>query len=172
MIAAERGLAGAATGCRTFTGLAALAPAGPDTSNGCVKGLTALLATQELVIDKLPRTASRLEPLGLGIRCTAAAAGLIIARRTPGADDQAKTSRQPPKPPARGAAATSQTADLAASLSTTTGQPRPLTKAATASSWPGRSSERNRTLRQRPGRPQARFRIQPGRGCPARPAAR
>lgn len=86
-------LAGAATGCRAFTGVAALTLATPSRpvgqpdqllSKGWVKGLAALLAVQELALDKLPQAPSRLEPPGLGMRCvSAAAAGLIVARRSP-----------------------------------------------------------------------------------------
>jgi uncharacterized membrane protein len=93
-------LAGAATGCRAFTGVAALTLATPSRpvgqpdqllSKGWVKGLAALLAVQELALDKLPQAPSRLEPPGLGMRCaSAAAAGLIIARRSP-EDDTAGT---------------------------------------------------------------------------------
>ena len=90
---ARAALAGAATGARSFTGLAALTlatPPGsasqPDRSLGRprVKGLVALAAAQELVMDKLPQTPSRLGPIGLGARVTTAAAvGTVAARREP-----------------------------------------------------------------------------------------
>ena len=86
-------LAGAASGERAFTGLAALTLATPPAavsqpdrtlSAGRVKSVVALLAAGELAADKLPITPSRLEPPGLGMRCVAGAvAGLIIARRAP-----------------------------------------------------------------------------------------
>jgi uncharacterized membrane protein len=86
-------LAGAATGGRAFTGVAALTLATPSRpltqpdqllSKRWVKGLAALLAVQELALDKLPQAPSRLSLPGLGMRCvSAAAAGLIIARRSP-----------------------------------------------------------------------------------------
>jgi uncharacterized membrane protein len=86
-------LAGAATGGRAFTGVAALTLATPSRpltqpdqllSKGWVKGLAALLAVQELALDKLPQAPSRLKLPGLGMRCVSAAgAGLIIARRAP-----------------------------------------------------------------------------------------
>jgi uncharacterized membrane protein len=98
-------LAGAATGGRGFTGLAALAlatPSGPATqpdrtlSVGWVQGVAALLAVGEIVADKLPQAPSRLEPAGLGLRClSAAAAGLIIARRAPETADPGLASSYP-----------------------------------------------------------------------------
>jgi uncharacterized membrane protein len=87
---ARAALVGAATGSRSCTGLAALAlsaPAGsaqPDRALGVgwVKGLAAVAAVQELVVDKLPRTPSRLSPGGLGARVIiGTAAGIIVARR-------------------------------------------------------------------------------------------
>ncbi len=85
-------LAGAATGGRSGTGLAALAlatPSRPATqpdvtlSRDWVKGGVVAMALGEIVADKLPMAPSRLEPAGLGFRCAAAAAaGLIVARRT------------------------------------------------------------------------------------------
>jgi uncharacterized membrane protein len=96
-------LAGAATGCRAFTGVAALTLATPSRpvtqpdrllSRGWVKGLAALLAVQELALDKLPQAPSRLELPGLGMRCVSAAtAGLIIARRPPEAAGPGPASR-------------------------------------------------------------------------------
>jgi uncharacterized membrane protein len=84
-------LAGAATGGRTFTGLAALTlstpapPVGqPDTvlAKPWVKALVGLIAAQELVIDKLPATPSRLRPAPLTVRTlTGAGTGTIVARR-------------------------------------------------------------------------------------------
>lgn len=87
-------LAGVATGARSFTGLAALTLATPAASarqpDRClrrpwVKGLVTLAAVQELVMDKLPQTPSRLGVIGLGGRVTTAAAvGTVAARRGPG----------------------------------------------------------------------------------------
>jgi uncharacterized membrane protein len=84
-------LAGSSTGGRTFTALAGLAltataPDGrqPDQSlaHPWVKTVITLAAAQELVMDKLPQTPSRLQPAGLILRgVAAAAAGVIIARR-------------------------------------------------------------------------------------------
>jgi uncharacterized membrane protein len=87
---ARAALVGAATGSRSLTGLTALilsAPAGsaqPDRALGAgwVKGLAAVAAAQELVIDKLPGTPSRLTSAGLGARVIiGAAAGTMVARR-------------------------------------------------------------------------------------------
>jgi uncharacterized membrane protein len=93
-VLAPAALAGAATGARTFTGLAALTlatPPGsvtqPDRSLGqtWVKGLITLAAVQELVMDKLPQAPSRLGPAGLGGRVAAGAAvGGVAVRRGPG----------------------------------------------------------------------------------------
>ena len=90
---ARAALAGAATGARSFTGLAALtlatppgSAAQPDRSLGrtWVKGLVTLAAAQELVMDKLPQAPSRLGLMGLGARVTTAAAvGTTTARREP-----------------------------------------------------------------------------------------
>ncbi len=87
-------LAGAASGARTFTGLAALTLATPAASarqpdrslrRPWVKGLVTLAAVQELVMDKLPQTPSRLGVIGLGGRVTTAAAvGTVAAQRGPG----------------------------------------------------------------------------------------
>lgn len=86
-------LSGAATGGRTFTGLAALTLTTPKTPTGTpvavlakpwVKALVALIASQELVIDKLPNTPSRLQPGPLVVRSlTGAGTGILIARRGP-----------------------------------------------------------------------------------------
>ena len=90
---ARAALAGAATGARSFTGLAALtlatppgSAAQPDRSLGrpWVKGLVTLAAAQELVMDKLPQAPSRLGLMGLGARVTTGAAvGTTAARREP-----------------------------------------------------------------------------------------
>jgi len=73
-------LAGAATGARSFTGLAALTLATPPGSATqpdralslpWVKGLVTLAAAQELVMDKLPQAPSRLGVMGLGARVAA-----------------------------------------------------------------------------------------------------
>ena len=90
---ARAALAGAATGARSFTGLAALTLATPaesatqpDRSLGhrWVKGLVTLAAAQELVMDKLPQAPSRLGLAGLGARITTGAAvGTVAARRGP-----------------------------------------------------------------------------------------
>jgi uncharacterized membrane protein len=89
-------LAGAASGSRSLTGLAALilatsgdAKRQPDRtlSRPWVKAVAGLAATGEISADKLPAAPSRLEPPGLASRLVgAAAAGAIIARRTPGDD--------------------------------------------------------------------------------------
>ncbi|HEX4186807.1 MAG TPA: hypothetical protein VHY83_02805 [Solirubrobacteraceae bacterium] len=79
-------LAGAATGLRSTVGVAALID---DRSSGLptwlARGPAVVLArlavTGELVVDKLPSTASRLEPAGLAARAAFAAfAGAVIAR--------------------------------------------------------------------------------------------
>lgn len=95
-------LAGAATGGRGFTGLAALTLATPSLpvaqpdrtlSTGWAKGAATFLAASEMVLDKLPQAPSRLEPPGIGLRCaSAAAAGVIIARRAPQPADRAQAS--------------------------------------------------------------------------------
>jgi uncharacterized membrane protein len=84
-------LAGAATGARSFTGLAALtlaarrdAGAQPDRTLGrpWVKAAASALAAQECVLDKLPAAPSRLKPPGLASRLAGAAvSGVVIARR-------------------------------------------------------------------------------------------
>jgi uncharacterized membrane protein len=109
-------LAGAATGGRAFTGVAALTLATPSRpltqpdqllSKGWVKGLAALLAVQELALDKLPQAPSRLKLPGLGMRCVSAAgAGLIIARRAPEAAG-------PDGPPAPGPVSTGPVSTVA-----------------------------------------------------------
>jgi uncharacterized membrane protein len=87
-------LAGAATGSRSMTGVAALtlatppgAAAQPDRTLGrpWVKATAALAAAGEIAADQLPSAPSRLAPPGLASRVgAAAAAGVIIARRGPG----------------------------------------------------------------------------------------
>lgn len=87
-------LAGAASGARSQTALAALsltagpgAKEQPDRTLGRtgVKIGSTVAAVTEGVLDKLPVTPSRLEPAGLLPRIAAGAAcGVIIARRTPG----------------------------------------------------------------------------------------
>ena len=89
-------LAGAASGSRSFTGLAALilatpgdAKRQPDRTLGrpWVKAVAGLAAAAEISADKLPAAPSRLNPPGLASRLAgAAAAGAIIARRTTGDD--------------------------------------------------------------------------------------
>jgi uncharacterized membrane protein len=93
-------LAGAASGSRSLTGLAALilatpgdAKRQPDRTLGrpWVKAVAGLAATAEISADKLPIAPSRLNPPGLASRLVgAAAAGAIIARRTPGEDSPAQ----------------------------------------------------------------------------------
>jgi uncharacterized membrane protein len=93
-------LAGAASGSRSLTGLAALilatpgdAKRQPDRTLGrpWVKAVAGLAATAEISADKLPIAPSRLNPPGLASRLAgAAAAGAIIARRTPGDDSPAQ----------------------------------------------------------------------------------
>ncbi|HEY2284174.1 MAG TPA: hypothetical protein VGH88_00380 [Streptosporangiaceae bacterium] len=88
---ARAALAGAATGSRSLTGLAAAAlsaPAGaaaqPDATlrRGWVRGLAVSAALAELVTDQRPGTPSRLAPAGLAGRVVlGAATGAILARR-------------------------------------------------------------------------------------------
>jgi uncharacterized membrane protein len=95
-------LAGAASGSRSLTGLAALilatpgdAKRQPDRTLGrpWVKAVAGLAATAEISADKLPAAPSRLNPPGLASRLAgAAAAGAIIARRTPGDDNPAQVA--------------------------------------------------------------------------------
>jgi uncharacterized membrane protein len=95
-------LIGAATGGRSVTGLAALALATPPGAvdqpdawldREWVKALLVLAAAQELVLDKLPGTPSRLKPAGLAFRAVAGiAAGIIVARRARGAEPTASVS--------------------------------------------------------------------------------
>ena len=90
--------AGAATGGRTFTGLAALVlvtPAGamrqPDRTLGTVwaKAATVALAGAEIVADKLPQAPSRLGAPGLGGRLvTAVGVGALVANRSVAAPEQ------------------------------------------------------------------------------------
>ncbi|GGM01088.1 hypothetical protein [Nakamurella endophytica] len=84
-------LAGAATGGRSFTGLAALAlaapadaPRQPDRTldKPWARAVLVAAAVGELVADKLPRTPSRLAPPVLvGRLVNAAVCGLVLARR-------------------------------------------------------------------------------------------
>jgi uncharacterized membrane protein len=88
-------LAGAASGARSATGLAALtlatrpgAASLPDRVLGrpWVKAAVGVLAGPEYVVDKLPATPSRLTPAGLAPRLAGAAvSGVVIARREPDA---------------------------------------------------------------------------------------
>ncbi len=102
-------LAGAATGGRSFTGLAAVvlsAPRGIRGAPGSVvperpaEVVVATAALAEYVVDKLPWVPSRLRPLSLGLRgLNAAAAGYLIARRRswhPGAGDSSTVSTDHP----------------------------------------------------------------------------
>jgi uncharacterized membrane protein len=92
-------LAGAASGARSFTGLAALtlatrgdAGSQPDRTLGrpWAKAVAGLAAATEIGLDKLPNAPSRLAPPGLGSRLAgAAASGVVIARRAPGDDSLA-----------------------------------------------------------------------------------
>jgi uncharacterized membrane protein len=87
-------LAGAATGARSLTALAALSlAAGPGAreqpdrllSRKGVKVTASLGAVQELVLDKLPVTPSRLKAPGLLPRiAVGAVCGVVISRRAPG----------------------------------------------------------------------------------------
>jgi uncharacterized membrane protein len=88
----QAALAGAATGCRSMTGLAALTlatpgrldPTQPDRTlrKPWVKGLAGVAAAGELVTDKLPVTPPRTVPVQLiGRLVTGAGCGVIIARR-------------------------------------------------------------------------------------------
>jgi uncharacterized membrane protein len=84
-------LIGAATGSRSFTGMAALTLATPASAatqpdrtlrNSWVKALVTSGALGELGADKLPGTPDRLTPRGLGGRVLIAAlTGSIVARR-------------------------------------------------------------------------------------------
>lgn len=92
-------LAGAASGTRSFTGLAGLTLAAsgdaegqPDHTLGrpWAKAVAGLLAATEIALDKLPNAPSRLAPPGLASRLAgAAASGVVIARRAPGNDSLA-----------------------------------------------------------------------------------
>jgi uncharacterized membrane protein len=106
-------LAGAATGSRSMTGLAALTlaarpgtPSQPDATlaRPWAKALAGVLAATEYVTDQLPGTPSRLAPAGLGARLVGAAvSAVVIARRAPGA--RAGTGGGlPPVPALRGPA--------------------------------------------------------------------
>jgi uncharacterized membrane protein len=115
---ARAALIGAATGSRSFTGMAALALTAPASAaaqpdrtlrKSWVKALVAAGALGELGADKLPATPDRLAPRGLtGRVLIAALTGQIVARRhwpprpgDPGPPDQ---------DPAREAAAVTATA--------------------------------------------------------------
>ena len=88
---ARAALAGAATGSRSGTGLAALALATPAAGTalpdrvlrrGGVQAVITAAALVELGADQLPGAPSRLAPAGLGARIVAAAAaGTIVALR-------------------------------------------------------------------------------------------
>ncbi|SHG99841.1 hypothetical protein SAMN05443575_3052 [Jatrophihabitans endophyticus] len=104
MSVARSVLAGAATGGRTFTGLAALAvttPRGareqPDATlaEPAVRAAVSLAALGELAADKLPQAPSRLSPAGLPGRVLAAGAcGAIVARRAGAAGPQPAEAAQ------------------------------------------------------------------------------
>jgi uncharacterized membrane protein len=146
---ASAALAGAATGARSFTGLAALAlaarrDAGPQPDRTLarpwVKAAASALAAQECVLDKLPAAPSRLKLPGLASRLAgAAASGTVIARRA--SRDQVRPDDLPDVPgvpgppgiPDPGAAAEPEplvTARLAACLLAAVG-------AAAATAWAG-----------------------------------
>jgi uncharacterized membrane protein len=84
-------LAGAATGGRSFTGLAAVVLSAPPGMQGApdaivrerpVKVVVATIALAEYAVDKLPWVPSRLRPFSLGLRgLNAAAAGYLIVNR-------------------------------------------------------------------------------------------
>jgi uncharacterized membrane protein len=90
---ASSALAGAASGARSATGVAALTLAAradtrtlPDRvlARPWVKAVAGVLAAQEFVADKLPAAPSRLEPPGLAARLAGAGlSGVVIARRAP-----------------------------------------------------------------------------------------
>jgi uncharacterized membrane protein len=92
-------LAGAASGARSFTGLAGLALATrgdaqeqPDhtLARPWAKAVAGLLAATEIALDKLPNAPSRMAPPGLASRLAgAAASGVVIARRAPQDDSLA-----------------------------------------------------------------------------------
>jgi len=101
-------LAGAATGGRSFTGLAALAVAAPNPaarqpdrtlSRRWARIALLTAAAGEIVADKLPVTPSRLRPPVLAGRVlTAAACGAIIARRVPRSRGVGDRQAPPPLP--------------------------------------------------------------------------
>lgn len=88
---ARSAMAGASTGGRTFTAIAALALTAPPDAAGrpdrtllapWARGLLGVLAVGELVGDKLPVSPSRLEAPGLSGRLVfGALCGVVIARR-------------------------------------------------------------------------------------------
>jgi uncharacterized membrane protein len=99
-------LAGAATGARSFTGLAALtlaAPGGAATqpdrtlARPWAKAVAGALAAQECVLDKVPGAPSRLAPPGLAARLAAAAAAavIIVRRAAPEPDRPADAGADP-----------------------------------------------------------------------------
>jgi uncharacterized membrane protein len=99
-------LAGAASGARSLTGPAALALAASRASGSPLdralarpwaKAAIGVLAAQEYLLDKLPSAPSRLRPPGLAARLAgAAAAGALVARRTPRVTRQAVSDRAAP----------------------------------------------------------------------------
>jgi uncharacterized membrane protein len=129
---ARAALIGAATGSRSFTGMAALALAPPAAAStqpdrtlraGWMKALATSAALAELVADQLPAAPDRLAPRGLAPRVLVAAfTGLAVARRAwpPRAGDPVPAEPAPPgdgdsapadpAPPADGAAATAAVA--------------------------------------------------------------
>jgi uncharacterized membrane protein len=146
---ASAALAGAATGSRSFTGLAALtlaarrdAGAQPDRTLGrpWVKAVASALAVQECALDKLPAAPSRLKPPGLASRLAGAAvSGVVIARRA--GRDQVRPADLPAVPGVPGPQGISEpdaaaapepriTAELAACLLVAVG-------AAAATAWAG-----------------------------------
>ena len=105
---ARAAMLGAATGARSFTGLAGLVLATPGRARTqpdrtfrrpWVKALIGLGAVQELVMDKLPQAPSRLEPLGLSSRVVCAATcGVVEGRRTDESSSPASTDGTDPDP--------------------------------------------------------------------------
>jgi hypothetical protein len=101
-------LAGAATGARSFTGLAALTLAARRDAAGqpdrtlarpWVKAAAGALAAQECVLDTGPGAPSRLAVPGLAARLAgAAAAAVIIARRSGQADRRPAGPAHPGRP--------------------------------------------------------------------------
>jgi len=124
-------LAGAATGARSFTGLAVLALDTPGTAtgqpdatlrHGWVQALMSAGAAGELVADKLPQAPSRTAPPGLVSRLAAAAGvGFIVIRRSgpdrsaPGGVDASPSEASGTQP---GPAAAAVAAAVGAAVST------------------------------------------------------